>query len=105
FQQVKVPILGIVENMSYLDCPHCEERIDVFSNGGGKRTADAMNLNFLGALPLDPQVRVGGDTGRPVAAAGPDDTRGGIFYKLAEEVMARTREASKITGPTMTVSD
>jgi ATP-binding protein involved in chromosome partitioning len=105
FQQVKVPILGIVENMSYLECPHCEERIDVFSNGGGKRTADAMNLHFLGALPLDPQVRVGGDTGRPVATAGPEDKRGGIYYKLAEEVMARAAEASKITGPTMTVSD
>jgi ATP-binding protein involved in chromosome partitioning len=105
FQQVKVPILGIVENMSYLECPHCAERIDVFSNGGGKRTADAMDLHFLGALPLDPQVRVGGDTGRPVATAGPEDQRGGIYYKLAEEVMAQASEASKITGPTMTVSD
>ena len=105
FRQVNVPILGIVENMSYLECPHCNERIDVFSNGGGKRTADAMDLHFLGALPLDPQVRVGGDTGRPVAAAGPDDKRGGVFYKLAEEVISQASEASKITGPTMTVSD
>jgi ATP-binding protein involved in chromosome partitioning len=105
FQQVKVPILGMVENMSYLECPHCAERIDVFSNGGGKRTAEAMNIHFLGSLPLDPQVRVGGDTGRPVATAGPEDQRGGIYYKLAEEVMKQAGEASKITGPTMTVSD
>ncbi len=57
FSQVKVPILGIVENMSYLICPHCNERIDVFSTGGGKRTADEMKVHFLGALPLDPAVR------------------------------------------------
>ena len=63
FEQVKVPILGIVENMSYLMCPHCDERIDVFSTGGGRRTANEMNVNFLGALPLDPHVRIGGDTG------------------------------------------
>src|SRR6201985_2156916 len=67
FQQVKVPILGIVENMSYLMCPHCNERIDVFSHGGGKRTADTMDIHFLGELPLDPEVRIGGDSGKPVA--------------------------------------
>ena len=61
FEQVHVPLLGIVENMSYLQCPHCNERIDVFSTGGGRRTADEMGVNFLGALPLDPQVRIGGD--------------------------------------------
>ena len=63
FNQVKVPILGIVENMSYLICPHCSERIDVFSTGGGERTAREMQVNFLGALPLDPAVRKGGDSG------------------------------------------
>src|SRR6201985_1789811 len=67
FHQVKVPILGVVENMSYLNCPHCHERIDVFSHGGGKRTANEMRVHFLGELPLDPQVRIGGDSGKPVA--------------------------------------
>ena len=105
FQQVKVPVLGMIENMSYLQCPHCNERIDVFSNGGGKRTAEAMSINFLGALPLDPQVRIGGDTGHPVATAGPEDKCGGAYYTLAEVVMERAREASAITGPTMTVAD
>src|SRR3954469_21266446 len=52
FAQVKVPILGLVENMSYLSCPHCTERIDVFSHGGGKRTAEDMKVHFLGELPL-----------------------------------------------------
>ncbi len=106
FQQVKVPVLGMVENMSYLQCPHCDERIDVFSNGGGKRTAEAMEINFLGALPLDPHVRIGGDTGHPVATAGPEDKCGGIYYELAKVVMARAKEASDSNvGPTMTVSD
>jgi ATP-binding protein involved in chromosome partitioning len=105
FQQVKVPVLGIIENMSYLQCPHCDERIDVFSNGGGKRTADAMSVNFLGALPLDPHVRIGGDTGHPVATAGPGDKHGGAYYELANVVRERAREAAMISGPTMTVSD
>src|SRR5256885_13971562 len=66
FNQVKVPILGIVENMSYLMCPHCDQRIDVFSYGGGRRTAEQMNVHFLAELPLDPVVRIGGDNGKAV---------------------------------------
>src|SRR5689334_18902765 len=66
FSQVKVPILGMVENMSFLSCPHCHERIDVFSHGGGQRTAREMGIHFLAELPLDPQVRIGGDTGSPI---------------------------------------
>jgi ATP-binding protein involved in chromosome partitioning len=59
FQQVRVPILGMVENMSYLLCPHCQERIDVFSHGGGRKTADQMNIPFLGELALDPATPAG----------------------------------------------
>src|SRR5579863_2775007 len=105
FEQVKVPILGIIENMSYLTCPHCEERIDVFSTGGGRRTAKDMNVDFLGALPLDPHVRIGGDTGQPIATFGPDDKRAKAYYDLAELVMAKAREAANAPGPTMTVTD
>src|SRR6516225_7322459 len=75
FEQVKVPVLGIVENMSFLQCPHCDERIDVFSTGGGRRTALDMGVHFLGALPMDPQVRIGGDTGEPVTTFGIGDQR------------------------------
>src|SRR5258705_6465701 len=67
FHQVKVPILGMVENMSYLNCPHCNQRIDVFSHGGGRRTAEQMQVHFLAELPLDPKVRIGRDTGNPNA--------------------------------------
>jgi len=105
FQQVRVPLLGIVENMSYLQCPHCSERIDVFSTGGGRRTAGEMKVNFLGALPLDPHVRIGGDTGHPVATLGPDDPHAKDFYELATLVRMYAREASNAPGPTMTVSE
>jgi ATP-binding protein involved in chromosome partitioning len=105
FQQVRVPLLGLVENMSYLQCPHCNERIDVFSTGGGKRTATKMDIFFLGALPLDPQVRIGGDTGHPVAAFGPEDPRGKDFYELATLIRMRAREAGNAEGPTMTIAD
>jgi ATP-binding protein involved in chromosome partitioning len=105
FQQVRVPLLGIVENMSYLNCPHCSERIDVFSTGGGKRTAKEMDIFFLGALPLDPHVRIGGDTGHPVATYGPYDERGKDFFELATLVRMRAREAGNPAGPTITIAD
>jgi ATP-binding protein involved in chromosome partitioning len=105
FEQVRVPLLGIVENMSYLQCPHCHERIDVFSTGGGRRTASEMKVNFLGALPLDPRVRIGGDTGHPVATFGPEDACAKDFYQLATLVMEHAREAAGVAGPTMTISD
>src|SRR5882724_10447699 len=99
FEQVRVPLLGIVENMSYLQCPHCGERIDVFSTGGGRRTAIEMGVKFLGALPLDPQVRIGGDTGHPVAVHGPENKHAKDYYELATLVVMNAREAARETGP------
>jgi len=101
FHQVKVPILGIVENMSFLLCPHCNERIDVFSHGGGRRTATEMNVHFLAELPLDPQVRVGGDSGKPIALV----TEGEPFIELAKAAVARTQEVSQDTGPKIHITD
>jgi ATP-binding protein involved in chromosome partitioning len=105
FEQVKVPILGVVENMSWLQCPHCDERIDVFSTGGGRRMAADMGAKFLGALPLSPQVRIGGDTGHPVATFGEDDKRAADFYAIAKLVVEGAAEASSVAGPTITISD
>jgi ATP-binding protein involved in chromosome partitioning len=102
FAQVRVPILGIVENMSYLNCPHCSERIDVFSHGGGKRTAEQMGVHFLGELPLDPQVRIGGDTGKPIVQrAG----AGEPFLDLARKMATRAEEVSVEEGPKIEISD
>src|SRR5467141_4720581 len=88
FLQVRVPILGLVENMSYLQCPHCNERIDVFSHGGGRKTAEAMNVHFLGELPLDPAVRIGDDSGSPITLG--NDAAG--FTAIAKEVERRATE-------------
>jgi ATP-binding protein involved in chromosome partitioning len=102
FYQVKVPILGIVENMSYLTCPHCAERIDVFSHGGGRRTAHEMDVHFLGELPLDPEVRIGGDTGEPIVRR---KGMGEPYLELARHVIARLEETARDVGPTMEISD
>lgn len=72
FQSVKIPILGIVENMSGFVCGHCEEVTQIFSQGGGQKLADESNVDFLGALPLDPRVSVAGDEGMPVVLKNPD---------------------------------
>jgi ATP-binding protein involved in chromosome partitioning len=87
FRQFNIDILGIVENMSYFVCPHCANEVDVFSRGGGRRTAEGYGVPFLGALPLDPAVRQGGDTGRPVTLEGPSSERARPFYALAERLV------------------
>ena len=101
FLQVRVPILGLVENMSYLECPHCKERIDVFSYGGGKKTAAAMNVHFLGELPLDPAVRIGGDSGSPITLG----NDAAPFTAIAKEVERRAAEERAKKGPSIQIED
>ncbi len=102
FHQVKVPILGIVENMSFLNCPHCNERIDVFSHGGGRRTAEEMQVHFLAELPLDPQVRIGGDSGNPIVLR---KGEGAPFLEMARNAATRAQEAAQQTGPKIEISE
>lgn len=104
FKQVRVPVLGIVENMSYMIAPQSKERIDVFGQGGGRRTADAMGVPFLGELPLDPQVRVGGDTGRPITLKGDADASAGGFIGVAKNVIAGLAKGGP-KGPAITISE
>ena len=89
FRQVKVDILGIVENMSHFVCPHCQHEIDIFSRGGGERTARQFEVPFLGGIALDPQIRKGGDSGSPVALAGSDDEHGKSLYAFTAAVVER----------------
>ncbi len=91
FQKVNVPILGIVENMSYFVCPHCQGVSDIFSRGGGERTAKEMGVPFLGAIPLDPSVRLSGDDGTPVVLGAPESAVAAAFRDLAGMV---ARQAS-----------
>ncbi|HXS97266.1 MAG TPA: Mrp/NBP35 family ATP-binding protein [Candidatus Limnocylindrales bacterium] len=103
FHQVRVPILGIVENMSFLNCPHCNERIDVFSHGGGRRTAQEMHVNFLAELPLDPEVRIGGDTGKPIVLR--EGASAAPFIELAKRAAEKAAEASREQGPKIEISE
>jgi ATP-binding protein involved in chromosome partitioning len=105
FRQVHVEVLGVVENMSYLICPHCDKRVDVFSSGGGKRTAEEMGVNFLAELALDPEVRAGGDSGRPVALRDGNDPHAAGYVRMAEATVARITEVGAPTAPRMEISD
>lgn len=104
FQQVKVPVLGMVENMSYLIAPGSGERIDVFGQGGGKRTAEAMQIPYLGELALDPEVRIGGDSGAPVTSRDGDDAHATPFLDLARRLEQACGEL-KPGGPKITIED
>ena len=105
FRQVRVPLLGLVENMSYLIAPQSGERIDVFGTGGGKRTAEAMEVHFLGELPLEPQIRIGGDSGNAVAWRGEQDGAAAGFYRMAREAAQRAEASAAEGGPSITIED
>src|SRR6195952_402304 len=105
FKQVRVPVLGIVENMSYMIAPQSKERIDVFGQGGGKRTAAAMGVPFLAELPLDPQVRIGGDSGRPITLNGPADSNAAGFIQLAKNMIEGLALSGGPKTPKITIED
>jgi ATP-binding protein involved in chromosome partitioning len=94
FRQVRVEILGIVENMSYFRCPQCDARTDIFSHGGGEAMARRYEVPFLGEVPLDVAVRSGGDSGQPVAVAAPASPVGRAFLDIAGNVAARVSIAN-----------
>jgi ATP-binding protein involved in chromosome partitioning len=89
FQSQHIPMLGIIENMSYFICPHCNQRTEVFSHGGGANAAEAFGLPFLGEIPLAPEVRVGGDTGVPIVISHPDSIQARKFQDVARQLAAR----------------
>ncbi len=92
FHQVKVEVIGIVENMSHFTCPHCQQVIDIFSSGGAERTAQQFGIEFLGALELDPAIRAGGDRGLPVTLADPESPIAKPFFDVARKVAERAKE-------------
>jgi ATP-binding protein involved in chromosome partitioning len=89
FRQVNVEVLGVVENMSSFACPHCGKPIDIFGHGEGSKTAAAYGVPVLGEIEIDPRIRIGGDTGQPVAAQGESDAAAASLYRLAHAVAAR----------------
>jgi ATP-binding protein involved in chromosome partitioning len=104
FRQVRVNVLGIVENMRYMAIPGTSQRIDVFGQGGGRRTAHAMSVPFLGELPLDPAIRIGGDTGRPVTRRGEQDPQAAAFHAIAHRVVEAV-ENTRTRGPSISISE
>jgi ATP-binding protein involved in chromosome partitioning len=87
FRKVNVPVIGIVENMSTFVCPHCGEETPIFKRDGGKRTAAALETAFLGAIPLDPKIVLGGDAGVPIAVAEPEGPHAAAFRHVAQAVV------------------
>lgn len=89
FEKLEAPILGIVENMSYFLCPHCGERTEIFGFGGAEKAAAELETPFLGRIPLDPEIRIGGDRGMPILKANPDSPQSQAFRDVASAVAAR----------------
>jgi len=86
FRKLDVPILGIVENMSYFICPNCNSRHDVFSHGGGRQAAEALETEFLGEIPLHTQIRADADEGTPTVVIQPDSPEAQAFRDVAAAV-------------------
>ena len=89
FRKVDVPVLGIVENMSYFACPHCGERSEIFSHGGARQTAETYGVDFLGEIPLDLMIRQNSDSGRPVVISDPNGPQARCYLDIADAVIAR----------------
>src|SRR5690606_32982907 len=97
-QKLEVPIVGVVENMSYYRCPSCGHHDEIFGAGGGKRLAEEFGTEVLGRVPIDPKIAFGGESGRPVVETAPDSEHGRILFDLAARAALETSKRSA-TGP------
>ena len=98
FKKVSVPVLGIVENMSYFLCPSCGERSDIFGHGGAKAEAEKLNAPFLGEVPLHMDIRTNSDAGTPVVVSEPDSPHAAIYKDIAAKVWAEVQHRQGATG-------
>jgi ATP-binding protein involved in chromosome partitioning len=98
FRQMKVDIVGMVENMSYFVCPHCNHEVDIFSRGGAEKTAKQFDVAFLGNVQLDPDIRKAGDSGAPTVLEGEDSPHAKSLYEFARKVIARVGEIKSSAG-------
>jgi ATP-binding protein involved in chromosome partitioning len=100
FQKVNVPLLGIIENMSFFICGHCGERTEIFSHGGAERAAGKLGVPFLGRIPIDPAIREGGDSGHPIVVAIPASPQAAAFRAIALKLVSALGGAGK-NGPSI----
>lgn len=104
FKRVDVPVLGLIENMSYFLCPHCGERSDIFSHGGARREADRWSVPFLGEIPLELKIREMSDSGKPIVASEPDGSYAKIYKDIAAKVRATLEgSAGKRAAPKIVI--
>jgi ATP-binding protein involved in chromosome partitioning len=89
FNKLNVPIVGVIENMSYLECPHCNEKIHTFGKGGGQRVSEQYNIPFIGEIPLHHQIMEGSDVGNPVLISHPNSNQSHVFSKVAKTIAGR----------------
>jgi len=89
FSKLNVPIVGVIENMSYLQCPHCSERINIFGEGGGQKISEKFDIPFLGEIPLFPQIMEGSDKGKPVIISDPNSIQAIALRKMASITAGR----------------
>ncbi|HEY3115794.1 MAG TPA: Mrp/NBP35 family ATP-binding protein [Chloroflexota bacterium] len=89
FEKLSVPIAGVIENMSYFVCPHCEQSTEIFGSGGGQRVSEKYGIPILGRVPLDVRIRKGGDEGRPVVVSAPGSPLAQAFSSAAEQLASR----------------
>jgi ATP-binding protein involved in chromosome partitioning len=102
FRQVSVEVLGVVENMNSFECPHCHQAVDVFGHGEGRKIAEIYGVPLLGEIEIDPRIRIGGDTGKPVATLGEQAPEARSVYAIARAVQARLEEA-RATAPNVEI--
>ena len=98
FRQMKVDLVGMVENMSYFVCPHCNHEIDIFSRGGAEKTAKQFGVSFLGNVQLDPDIRKSGDSGKPTVLEGENSSHAKSLFEFARNVVTRVSEIKSTTG-------
>jgi ATP-binding protein involved in chromosome partitioning len=103
FRKVDVPVLGIVENMSYFNCPHCGGRSDIFSHGGARLEAEKMQTPFLGEIPLDIQIRETSDAGTPIVAKQPDSPHSAAYRAVAEQVWRQLNDQPLRPAPRIVI--
>ena len=92
FRQMKVDLIGMVENMSYFVCPHCKHEVDIFSRGGAEKTASQFEVPFLGSIELDPEIRRASDSGSPTVLEGIESAHAKSLYDFARKVVTRVDE-------------
>jgi ATP-binding protein involved in chromosome partitioning len=89
FNKLNVPIVGVIENMSYLECPHCKQHTHIFGKGGGQIVSEQFNIPFIGEIPLHPLIMTGSDTGKSVVISAPESMNSLVFSKVAKTIAGR----------------